>query len=140
MMPSGRKAPIIIIGAGRSGTNVLRDCLTAANGLVTWPCDEINLIWRHGNLRHPTDVFGAAQANASVRHYIQSAFDQICRKEGGDTVVEKTCANTLRVPFIDAIFPDARYINIVRDGRDVTASAMKRWRSSVDWPYMKRIA
>lgn len=137
-MPTQRDAPIIIIGAGRSGTNILRDCLTAANGIVTWPCDEINLIWRHGNLHHPTDVFGVPQARDDVAKYIQTAFGKLAKKTGAHTVVEKTCANTLRIPFIDAIFPDARYINIVRDGRDVTASAMKRWRSSIDWPYLLR--
>jgi len=30
--------PIVIIGAGRSGTNLLRDLLCAHPDVVTWPC------------------------------------------------------------------------------------------------------
>jgi len=33
---------IIIVGAPRSGTNMLRDVLTSFDGVCTWPCDEIN--------------------------------------------------------------------------------------------------
>ena len=36
--------PVVIIGAPRSGTNMLRDVLCDWPGVVTWPCDEINLI------------------------------------------------------------------------------------------------
>ena len=38
-------------------------------------------------------------------------------------MVEKTCANTLRLPFVDKVLPEARYLHIVRDGVDVVASA-----------------
>ena len=46
---------IVLVGAPRSGTNMLRDVLTALDGIGTWPCDEINYIWRHGNVRYPSD-------------------------------------------------------------------------------------
>lgn len=37
-------------------------------------------------------------------------------------LVEKNPRHTLRIPFLKAIFPDAKIIHIVRDGRDVTCS------------------
>ena len=43
--------PVIIIGAGRSGTNMLRDLLAQLPQFSTWPCDEINYIWRHSAKR-----------------------------------------------------------------------------------------
>ena len=49
--------PIIIIGAPRSGTNMLRDVLCNLDGVGSWPCDEINYIWRHGNVKNPSDEF-----------------------------------------------------------------------------------
>jgi len=49
--------PIIIIGAARSGTNILRDTLTQLPSITTWSCDEINYIWRHGNINYPSDEF-----------------------------------------------------------------------------------
>ena len=32
------------------GHNMLRDVLTKLPGVATWPCDEINYIWRHGTV------------------------------------------------------------------------------------------
>lgn len=132
--------PIIVIGAGRSGTNMLRDILTQIPGLGTWPCDEINYIWRHGNLRHPTDEFDRSFATEPVIRYIRNAFENIAYSQGAERIVEKTCANSLRVSFIDAILPNAKYIFVVRDGRDVVASALKRWSAPLDIPYILKKA
>jgi hypothetical protein len=140
MHNASRKPPLIIIGAARSGTNMLRDLLVQMPGLGTWPCDEINYIWRHGNAHYPTDELSPDQATESIAASIRRAFDKIAKKQGVDQVVEKTCANSLRVGFVDRIFPDARYVFIVRDGRDVVASAMKRWTASLDLPYVFRKA
>lgn len=127
--------PVIIIGAGRSGTNALRDALTALPGLETWPCDEINPIWRHGNLRHPDDELPQSAARPEVRRFIRRAFLRIWQQRGRPPfVVEKTCANALRVPFVDAVLSHAKFIHIVRDGVDVVASARKRWRGELDVP------
>ena len=59
--------PLVIIGAGRSGTNMLRDVLCRMPGLGTWPCDEINYIWRHGNRAHPDDEFPGGFARPKVQ-------------------------------------------------------------------------
>ena len=132
--------PVLIIGAGRSGTNMLRDVLTSLPKVGTWPCDEINYIWRHGNRDAPTDEFDATQATPEVQRFVRAAFARLARKGRFAYVVEKTCANSLRIPFIHRILPDARYIFIVRDPRDVVASAMKRWRAALDLPYILRKA
>lgn len=58
--------PVIIIGAGRSGTNMVPDLLTAFPACATWPCDEINYIWRYGNAGFPTDELTAEHARPSV--------------------------------------------------------------------------
>ena len=68
---------LIIIGAPRSGTNMLRDVLVRFPGVATWPCDEINYIWRHGNLRYPSDEFPAERADARVQRYIRAQFDWV---------------------------------------------------------------
>jgi hypothetical protein len=130
--------PIVIIGAPRSGTNMLRDVLTRVPGLATWPCDEIDAIWRHGNLRAPSDEFGVQHATPYVRAFIRTRFERLRRSTGAERVVEKTCASSLRVPFIDAILPEAVFVWIVRDGRDAVPSAMKRWTGSAGVAYMAR--
>ena len=89
--------PVIIIGAGRSGTNMLRDILTQLPGFGTWPCDEINYVWRHGNVREPTDELAPHLATDSVQRFVRCAFDRLAARRGWTHVVEKTCANSLRV-------------------------------------------
>ena len=42
-------------------------------------------------------------------------------------VVDKSPRNSLKIPFIRKIFPEACFIHILRDGRDVTLSIHKEW-------------
>ncbi|MBE0566714.1 MAG: sulfotransferase [Krumholzibacteria bacterium] len=113
---------------------MLRDVLTASPGFVTWPCDEIPYVWRHGNRAHPDDEFTREMARPAVRAFIRREFDHLGGR-GGARVVEKTCANALRVRFVDEVLPDARFLVIVRHGMDAAASAMLRWRSGFDLRY-----
>lgn len=125
--------PLIIIGAGRSGTNILRDTICKLDGFDTWDCDEINPIWRHGNIRAENDEFDADMANPKVIKFIRHRFIKQWKLSGQpDFLVEKTCANSLRVPFIVKILPEAKFLFIVRNGFDVVASAEKRWRGEME--------
>lgn len=130
----------VIIGAPRSGTNMLRDVLAQLPGFATWPCDEINYIWRHGNVRFPSDEIPAEEATQKVKNYIRQNFNLIKYEYGADVVVEKTCANSLRVPFVDAVLPEAKFIFIYRDGIDATGSAKERWVAKLDIPYILKKA
>ena len=127
--------PIIIIGAARSGTNILRDTLAQLPSVTTWPCDEINYIWRHGNINYPSDEFPVELATPVVKEYIHKKFEEIANSSNCEFVLEKTCANSLRVDFVNAVFPDSKIIFIVRDGIDVIASTKKRWTSKLDILY-----
>ncbi|WP_435203078.1 sulfotransferase family protein [Janibacter sp. GS2] len=126
--------PIIIVGAPRSGTNMLRDVLTSAPGVTTWPCDEINFVWKHGNLDLDHDEVPASRADRTAS-YLQSVFERRRRRDNAEIVVEKTCATSLRVPFVARALPDAKFIFIRRDGLDATASTMKRWNAEFDLAY-----
>jgi hypothetical protein len=119
---------------------VLREVLCSFPGFSTWPCDEINYIWRHGNRGAPTDELTPGDARPEVVNYVRHAFDRQHRRSGGDAIVEKTCATTLRVDFAHRIVPEARFVVIVRDGRDVTVSAKQRWTAAVDLRYLARKA
>lgn len=126
---------LIVVGAPRSGTNMLRDVLARVPDFATWPCDEVNLLWRHGNRSHPSDELTVDQATPQVGSFMQQQFDGIARKYSASTVVEKTCANSLRVDFVDVCVPDARFVLITRDGIDAAASAMDRWNAPFDLRY-----
>ena len=51
-------------------------------------------------------------------------------------LVVKHPRNSLRIPFIKKLFPDAKFLHIVRDGRDTTCSLMGR-HSSLYWAHVK---
>lgn len=134
-MTGSSKNPVIIVGAPRSGTNALRDAMSSLAGFTTWPCDELNPLWRTGNRDVPTDELTVMHARPEVRGRIQNAFAKRARSAPGATVVEKTCANTLRLDFVDRVLPHASYVEIVRDGRDAASSAAERWGASFDLAY-----
>lgn len=119
---------------------MLRDLITRLHGAGTWPCDEINYVWRHGNIRVPSDALQPQMARPEVKRYIGKCFDRLASSRNLDTVVEKTCANSLRVPFVDEAVPDAKYVFIIRDGMDAAASALKRWHASLGLVYVLRKA
>jgi len=127
--------PVIIIGAGRSGTNMLRDIITSIPKFKTWDCDEINPIWRYGNRDLETDVLLPSHVTVKNKSYIRKSFQKLKNNTQADFIVEKTCANSLRLSYVYEIFPEAKFIIINRDGRDVAPSAMKRWNSSFDLKY-----
>jgi hypothetical protein len=127
--------PVIIIGAGRTGTNMLRDVICSIPGFGTWDCDEINPVWRYGNRHQPTDVLTPDLARPKVKRYIRSRFNSLSNSQKVDFVVEKTCANSLRLAFVHSVLPEAKYILINRDGRDVAPSAKIRWTAPFELNY-----
>ena len=131
---------VIIVGAPRSGTNMLRDTLCKHKDIATWPCDEINYIWKHGNVLHPSDSIPASRASNTIKEYIRESFDWVARSYSAKVVIEKTCANSLRIPFVDKVCHDAKYIFIVRNGMDVVSSSKIRWTASLDWKYILKKA
>jgi len=127
---------LIIIGAPRSGTNMLRNVLTSFDGISTWPCDEINYIWRYGNASYPSDELPISKVTPKIKDYIRKKFSNIFKQYDAKVIVEKTCANSLRIGFVNKIFPEAKYIYIYRDGIDVVGSAKKRWTADIDFSYL----
>jgi len=66
--------------------------------------------------------------DASTTTCLRRKFDQIRRGSGASVFLSKRTANNRRIRQLAAIFPAARYVHILRDGRDVTQSL-----STVEW-------
>ncbi len=125
-------SPIILVGAARSGTKFLRDILASGHGTAAVPYD-VNYIWRYGAERVADDVLDPAALTSKRRRFIQTSLRSLAKARNDDILIEKTVASTLRVPFVDAVFPDARYVHLIRDGREVTESAMRQWQAAPNW-------
>ncbi|NCO98598.1 MAG: sulfotransferase [Sphingomonadales bacterium] len=125
---------IIIIGAARSGTKYLRDILATAPNAEKVPYD-INYIWRYGTEEHPNDAMPASLVTSKKAEFIKSNIHRLAGAKPTDNKVifEKSVSSGLRIPFIDAVLPDAKYIHLIRDGRAVTESAMRLWQEPPNW-------
>jgi len=119
--------PIIIIGAARSGTTLLGELLSRHVDIAYWV--EPKYIWRYGNPMAQTDERHAEEATPAVRRYIRSTFASFVARREGHRFMEKTPTNCFRVPFIQKVLPDAQFVHLIRDGRDVAFSAREKWTS-----------
>jgi len=125
--------PLIIIGAARSGTKLLRDLIELHPEIDKVPYD-VNYVWRIGNEHLEHDELSPQTVTKNAQQRIQQQIGRFSQK--APVLVEKTVSNCLRVPFIDAVYPDARYIHLVRDGYDVVESVYRQWTRSPDWTYL----
>jgi len=132
--------PVIILGAARSGTKLLRRLVAASGCYAEIPFD-VNYIWRFGNESCRDDVLTPDMLREKNRRFIRARLAQIAvhaastsnppvpaKNVGPLPFVEKTVSNILRAPYVKAIYPEAKYIAIIRDGRDVAESAARCWR------------
>lgn len=131
--------PVFIIGAPRSGTNLLRDLICEDERCITWPCDEINGIWKYGNVHLRDDEIKKYRATPQIKAFIRREFSRFWRSNATvhtEFLIEKTCANSLRIDFLKEIFPEAKFIVIFRDGRDVFRSARRRWTGEFEFQFL----
>ncbi|MBS0212190.1 MAG: sulfotransferase [Proteobacteria bacterium] len=139
MPPPGTRSsravsPIVILGAARSGTKFLRGVLAAAPGHVATPFDS-NHVWRIGNAGAADDELDPASISDRTARVIRDALWKLAVPGGvhdGGTLVEKTVSNSLRPDFVERVLPEARYILLIRDGRDVIESTFRMWQAPPD--------
>lgn len=122
-------APIIFIGTQRSGTTWMGTVFDRHPRIAYWP--EPRHLWTWGNAYKPDDVLAAADARPSVTRHIRREVDRFVQRAGKDRLAEKTPSNCLRIPFIHAIFPEAKIILVIRDGRSVLRSTSEIMQGSV---------
>jgi hypothetical protein len=120
--------PVFILGAPRSGTSMLFKLLG------THP--ELGSLGREGHdmwrkFHHPrksgwnSDVVGSGQISPAERsfmsRYLYMHFEQ-------SRFVEKTPESCLRLAYLNELYPDATYIFVKRDPREVMSSMLNGWR------------
>ena len=126
-------SPIIIIGAARSGTKFLRSVLAASSCTRAVPYD-VSYIWRYGNQDREDDELQVGELTPRILNFIRDQLPRLAgiKAEENLRMIEKTVGNSLRVGFVNAVYPGARFIHLTRDGRAVTESAMRMWHAPPD--------
>jgi len=117
--------PIIVVGAGRSGMYFLGDTIAQHGSLAV--AEEPRLIWKHGN-DNKSDALRAEDARPEVIAHIRSRFASLVRQQGKDRLIDVTPGNSLRLGFVNRVFPDCQFVHFIRDGVDNVVS-MRRFYS-----------
>jgi LPS sulfotransferase NodH len=123
--------PVFVIGAPRSGTMLLYTVLRDHSKFAHWRPTEAHEVWEadyHPMLRGwDSNVLTAGDLREDAAARIRRSFFLVTGPN--KRLIDKTPRNVLRVPLIDAVFPDALYVYLKRDGRDNVNSLINAWRS-----------
>ena len=116
---------IFIVGAGRSGTNLVSGILSADPRFFN--LHENRYIWNYGQHDLSTDFRPPSAASDRVVRYLHRHFARRAAGLKVDFLIDKTPGNALRLPFVKTVFPNAKVINIIRDGRANVVSRIMLW-------------
>lgn len=133
-MTVGMPKVIVVIGAARSGTKIIRDSLAMAADAGAVPYD-VGFVWRYGNESSSHDGLFPDAIKPKTQRLVRSYVAKYARN---GVVIEKTVGNTLRVPFVAALLPEARFVYVERDGVDVSVSTMREWLAESDYRYLAK--
>lgn len=115
--------PIILIGSGRSGTTMLGRFVMRHPDVAFWP--EPRPVWMYRHAYRSHHELGADDLSPAIARFIDRRFARFLAESGRSRFAEKTPSNCLRIPFIHALYPDCRVINMIRDGREVVGATFR---------------
>jgi uncharacterized protein (TIGR03032 family) len=140
--PGPFEQPVFIVGAPRSGGTMLFELLARSPGFATIGGESHHLFegiekLRPDRRKDHSNRLTEKDADAETAALLQAGFLAEMRTSEGHPVqagsavslLEKTPKNALRIPFLRAIFPQARFIFLYRDPRENISSIIEAWRS-----------
>ncbi|MGH9513714.1 MAG: sulfotransferase family protein [Terriglobales bacterium] len=155
------KPPIFIVGCPRSGTSFLYHLLLSAGGFAEFHTqmnvfDVLQPIYgdisqTKNKKRMMRDWIGSKAFQVSgldqqvieqkvfaechgASDFLRIVMEEIAQKQGVDRWIDSTPTNAPHMLRISRDFPDAYFVHIIRDGRDVALSLDKRdWSRPLPW-------
>lgn len=130
--------PLIVVGAGRSGTTLIREALMQHKDVASFEF-EMTALWKYGNEKIDHDMLDVDQHyTQACSDYIRNTFIKKSHESNRTRILDKTVSNIMRLAFIQKVLPNAKILHVIRDGRAVSASAMSRWTSKQSPSYFIR--
>jgi hypothetical protein len=144
-LPSVAGPPFFIVGSARSGTTLLRLMLNAHRAVAVPPESRfITELWRGQKEIEVEDLLARlsahkrfeawdlpveairdelnASATADYASVIEAGYKAYARVHGKTKWGDKTPRYVEHIPFIAGLWPKARFIHLIRDGRNVALS------------------
>jgi protein-tyrosine sulfotransferase len=138
----GPFSPIFIVGVPRSGTTLLRVLLDSHSAILALP----ETPWISGAYGGPLSLrqllldlaegpYGVARNVAGIgpehvlragASFLEQLFEPALKARDKSVLAFKTPSDIPHLEFLTALLPDARYIHITRDGRDVALSQLSK--------------
>ncbi|MEA3377466.1 MAG: sulfotransferase [Chloroflexota bacterium] len=144
--------PFFIVGSPRSGTTLLRFILSSnprlhvpgETGFLPFlpkdaagelsPHQVERVLQRIGQLNRNWDEmvedvtsFTESLRQPTLRHVLEPLYRRKIAPYGARRWGDKTPSYVRYIPTLDQIFPTAQFVHVIRDGRDVTLSALAKW-------------
>jgi hypothetical protein len=127
-------APLFVIGTGRSGTTILGVLMSMHKDVgflnepkALWhsiiPCEDVIGSYTRAPARYRLDEADATPEVVSNAHRLFGAYLWTVR---ASRLVDKYPELVFRIPFVRAIFPNAKFVFLVRNGWDTCAS-IEKW-------------
>ena len=135
--------PIFIVSSPRAGSSLLYETLALSNDLWTIRGENHQIIENIAALNlaqreYKSNILDATDASLNIEIAIKAnLFKNLKNKQNipldnnisSIRMLEKTPKNALRIPFINAIFPDALFIYLYRDPQENISSILEGWKS-----------
>ena len=135
-----RDRMVFLVGAQRSGTNWLQRMLAAHPAVVSLPSethlftggmDAVAERFQHGVLGSPATgniYMDRDEFLDAARDFCDRVFTGVADRLDADAcrVIERSPNHVEQLELIGAIYPDAWFLHIVRDGRDVARSLLSQ--------------
>lgn len=153
-MGGSPKHPFFVVGCPRSGTTLLQLLIDSHPNIAIPPESHIfvrfsSIFQNYGDLNQETNIrlfindllkdyhirdwnlqvsvdeFYARLNEYSLRSVISLLMELYAVKDGKKRWGDKTPQHALYLPEIKKVFPDAKFIHLIRDGRDVAVSSSR---------------
>lgn len=133
--------PVFVVSSPRAGSTMLFEALASAPGVYTIGGESHALIEGIPALNPASRGFDSNRLEADAAHpevaqalrqrFLAALRDREQRPAGPGPLrmLEKTPKNSLRIPFLSSVFPEAVFIYLYRDPRETLASMIEAWSS-----------
>ncbi len=154
-LSSRADAPIFIVGVHRSGTTLLRFMLSSSPRIYIPPESDfiprffrrapdrplsedqaariLRKIWQYRFVKEwqgdPPRAADLLQDGRTPAAFLHALYTTYASQYGAVRWGDKTPIYTSYIPLLHHLFPTARFVHVIRDGRDVALSTLDKWGS-----------